>query len=124
MPKRILVVDDSFKVRRAIRTSLENHDGFEVCGEAVDGFGGIEQARELKPDLVLLDLVMPNMNGVEVASALKQMMPEVPIIMLTGHDDHVGKELASVVGANLVLAKHDGMKKVIDSMEHLLGPSF
>jgi DNA-binding NarL/FixJ family response regulator len=120
MPKRILVVDDNFKVRRAIRTSLENHLGFEVCGEAVGGFSAIENARELKPDLVLLDLLMPDMNGVDVASALKQMMPELPIIMLTGYDDQIGKELASVAGANIVLAKHDGMEKVIDSMEYLL----
>jgi DNA-binding NarL/FixJ family response regulator len=121
MPKRILIVDDNLKVRRAIRTSLENHFGFEVCGEAVDGLSAIEKTRELNPDLVLLDLVMPDINGVDVASALKEMMPELPIIMLTGYDDKVGKELASVAGANIVLAKHDGMEKVIDSVKYLLG---
>jgi len=123
MPKRILVVDDSAKVRKALRRSLEDHAGFQVCGEAVDGLEAIEKVYELRPDLVVLDLVMPDMNGVEVASALKGMMPDVPIILLTGYDDKVGKELASVVGANIVLAKTEGMKKLIDSVEHLLEPA-
>jgi len=123
MPKRILVVDDSAKVRKALRRSLEDHAGFQVCGEAVDGLEAIEKVYELRPDLVVLDLVMPDMNGVEVASALKGMMPDVPIILLTGYDDKVGKELASVVGANIVLAKTEGMKKLIDSVEHLLQPA-
>src|SRR5215467_10726458 len=123
MPKRILLVDDSAKVRKALRRSLEDHAGFEVCGEAVDGLEAIEKVGELHPDLVVLDLVMPDMNGVEVASALKGMMPDVPIILLTGYDDKVGKALASVVGANIVLAKTEGMKKLIDSVEHLLQPA-
>jgi len=123
MPKRILVVDDSAKVRKALRRSLEDHAGFQVCGEAVDGLEAIEKVYELRPDLVVLDLVMPDMNGVEVASALKGIMPGVPIILLTGYDDKVGKELASVVGANIVLAKTEGMKKLIDSVEHLLEPA-
>jgi two-component system chemotaxis response regulator CheY len=59
MLKRILVVDDSATFRDAIRSSLENQTGFEVCGEAVDGADAVEKARELKPDLILLDLVMP-----------------------------------------------------------------
>jgi chemotaxis response regulator CheB len=67
-------------VRRAIRDFLENQTGFEVCGEAVNGADAI---RELKPDLILLDLAMPEMNGAEAASVLKRMMPQVPIILLT-----------------------------------------
>src|SRR5215470_17616837 len=121
MPKkRILVVDDSSKVRKALRRSLEDQPGFEVCGEAIDGLDAIEKVRQLKPDLI--DLVMPDMNGVEVTSALKDMMPNVPIILLTAYDDKIGKELASVVGASVVLAKTEGMKKLIDSVEHLLEP--
>ena len=59
MLKRILVVDDSAKFRYAVRAFLENQTGFEACGEAVDGADAIEKAKELKPDLILLDLVMP-----------------------------------------------------------------
>jgi len=120
MRKRILIVDDSAKFRYAIRASLENQTGLEVCGEAVDGADAIEKAKELKPDLILLDLVMPGMNGVEITSILKAMMPEVPIILLTAHDDKVGKALAPVVGASVVLDKQDGMNKLLECAQGLL----
>jgi CheY-like chemotaxis protein len=69
-PRRILVIDDGDSVRDVIRIFLE-HAGFEVCGEAADGVEAIEQAKKLKPDLIVLDLAMPRMNGVEAASILK-----------------------------------------------------
>ena len=120
MLKRILVVDDSAKFRYAVRAFLENQTGFEVCGEAVDGDDAIEKAKELKPDLILLDLLMPGMNGVEITSVLKAMMPEVPIILLTAHDDKVGKALAPVAGASVVVEKQDGMNKLIEFAQGLL----
>jgi DNA-binding NarL/FixJ family response regulator len=120
MLKRILVVDDSATFRDAIRSSLENQTGFEVCGEAVDGADAVEKARELKPDLILLDLVMPGMNGVEITSLLKGMMPEVPIILLTAHDDNVGKALAPVAGASSILDKQARMSKLIECTQGLL----
>src|SRR6267378_7906120 len=66
---RILVIDDGDSVRDIIGIFLE-HAGFEVCGEAADGVEGIEQAKKLKPDLIVLDLAMPRMNGAEAASVL------------------------------------------------------
>src|ERR1700756_747487 len=80
--KRILVIDDGDSVRDVIGIFLE-HAGFEVCGEASDGVQAIEQAKKLKPDLIVLDLAMPRMNGAEAASILSQTMPEVPIVLLT-----------------------------------------
>jgi CheY-like chemotaxis protein len=123
MLKRILIVDDSAKFRYAIRASLENQTGLEVCGEAMDGPEALEKARELKPDLILLDLVMPGMSGVEITSKLKGILPEVPIILLTAYDDKVGKALASVVGASVVLDKEAGMSKLIECAQGLLEPS-
>jgi hypothetical protein len=79
---RILVIDDGDSVRNIIGVFLENA-GFEVCGEAADGVEGIEQAKKLKPDLIVLDLAMPRMNGVDAASVLNQTMPDVPIVLLT-----------------------------------------
>src|SRR5258708_17530383 len=79
---RVLVIDDGDSVRDIIGIFLEN-TGFEVCGEAADGVEGIEQAKKLKPDLIVLDLAMPRMNGVEAASVLNQTMPRVPIVLLT-----------------------------------------
>jgi DNA-binding NarL/FixJ family response regulator len=67
MLKRVLIVDDNLYVRYVIRTFLNDQDEIEICGEAVDGVEAIEKTRHLKPDLVLLDLSMPSLNGAEVA---------------------------------------------------------
>src|SRR5438270_3474924 len=80
--RRILVIDDGDSVRDVIRIFLE-HAGFEVCGEAGDGVQAIELAKQLRPDLIVLDLAMPRMNGAEAASVLNQTVPEIPIILLT-----------------------------------------
>src|SRR5258705_10381709 len=80
--KRILVIDDGDSVRDVIRIFLE-HAGFEVCGEAADGVEAIEQAKKLKPDLIVLDLAMPRMNGAEAAWILTQIMPKPRFVRLT-----------------------------------------
>jgi DNA-binding NarL/FixJ family response regulator len=82
MKKCILIADDSQTIRTVLRTFLESREGFEVCGEAVDGVDAIEKAKELRPNLIILDLAMPRMNGAAAASVLKRMMPKVPIILL------------------------------------------
>jgi CheY-like chemotaxis protein len=74
--------DDDDIVRTIIRFFLETK-GFEICSEATDGVDAIEKAEQLKPDLIVLDVAMPRMNGVEAASVLKGMMPDVPIIWFT-----------------------------------------
>ena len=78
----VLIVDDYAAIRRAIRVGLERHSEFSVCGEAVDGLDAIEKATKLKPDFILLDLSMPRMNGMEAASILKRLMPNVLIVAL------------------------------------------
>jgi two-component system, chemotaxis family, chemotaxis protein CheY len=120
MPKRILIIDDSDTVRRVIRFFLESRAGLEVCGEAGDGVDGIEKARELKPDLVVLDLAMPRMNGAEAASVLKGLMPNVPIILFTMHSEALGKSVMSAVSANAVLSKPDGLGKLVECIQGLL----
>jgi len=71
-PKRVLLVDDSPHFLPVLRAALETH-GYVVCGEAADGVAAIEQARVLKPDLVVLDLAMPRLNGMETAAVLKKL---------------------------------------------------
>ena len=68
MPKCILIVDDHEYIRKIVRACLEGQSGFEICGEAVDGYDTVEKAKELKPDLIILELSMPRMNGIEAAS--------------------------------------------------------
>ena len=121
MPKCILVVDDSATVRTIIRGFLESQSSFEVCGEAIDGLDAIEKAKELKPDLIILDFAMPRMSGAEAASVLKSMMPDVPIILFTIYEDVMVKSRASAFGVDLVLSKPDGMVKMVEQVQHLLG---
>jgi DNA-binding NarL/FixJ family response regulator len=120
MSKHILIVDDSDTCRKITRLFLESQLGLEVCGEAVDGVDAIEKARALKPDLVVLDLAMPRINGVEVASVLRAMMPRVPIVLFTMYDDTVGRALALCAGANIVVSKPDGGWKLIECVRSLL----
>jgi len=120
MPKSILIVDDSATVRTVIRAFLEGQTNFAVCGEAADGVDAIEKAKALKPDLIVLDLAMPGMNGVEAAAILKAMMPNVPIVLFTMYSEVLGQSLTSAVGVNLVLSKPDGMGKLVESVQSLL----
>ncbi len=77
-PKRILIVDDHAALRMALRHLIDSVLEFEVCGEAENGREGIERAGELQPDLIILDLSMPVMNGFEAARELKALLPSVP----------------------------------------------
>ena len=117
--RRILVIDDGDSVRNIIRIFLER-DGFEVCGEAADGVEAIEQAKKLKPDLIVLDLAMPRMNGAEAASILSSTMPEVPIVLLTLYMNVLGPSLASAIGVKAVIDKTDGMDKLVACVHSLL----
>lgn len=117
--RRILVVDDSDPVRDVIRTFLEN-TGFQVCGDAADGAEAIAKAKELKPNLIVLDLSMPGMSGVETAAELGRLMPEVPIVVLTMYGDVLGQSMAAGMGVKAVVAKADGMIKLIECVKRLL----
>jgi CheY-like chemotaxis protein len=119
MHKRVLIVDDSSSVRDVIRTFLRDHEDIEICGEAVDGLEALEKAQRLKPDLVLLDLVMPEINGAEVASILKNKMPNIRIILFTMYSERMGKFLSSAIGVDAVLSKPDGMTNIVESINSL-----
>src|ERR1700724_3894763 len=121
MPKRILIADDNVGVRSLIRTYLEMQTEFDVCGEAADGVEAIEKIKELNPDLVLLDLAMPRMNGAEVAAIIKGSMPHLPIILFSVHGEKIGQALASAGGRDAVLSKPDGIANLVESVRNLLG---
>jgi len=119
---RILIIDDGDSVRDVIRIFLE-HAGFEVCGEGADGVQAIEQAKQLKPDLIVLDLAMPRMNGAEAASVLNQTLPNTPIVLLTLYQNVLGTALASAVGVKAIIDKTEGMDKLVMCVRSLLnGP--
>jgi len=119
MRKRVLIADDNSSVRDVIRMFLCAHQEIEICGEAVDGLDTVEKAQRLKPDLLLLDLVMPEINGAMVASILKHKMPNLRIILFTMYSENVSKALSSAIGVDAVLSKPDGMSHVVESINSL-----
>jgi DNA-binding NarL/FixJ family response regulator len=116
MLKRVLIADDNVYVRCVIRTFLQDQAEIKVCGEAVDGVETIAKTRHLKPDVVLLDLSMPNLNGAEVASILKNTAPDVRIIMFTMYSSKLTPSLESALGVDAVLSKPDAMGQLVESI--------
>jgi DNA-binding NarL/FixJ family response regulator len=117
--KRILIVDDSPIIRRTIRTLLEQQPQWSVCGEAGNGRDGIDQALLLHPDLVVIDLVMPVMNGIETSRALKKLLPSTPLVMFTTFTDPFLTKDALTAGVKAVVAKSEGAIALISSIQTL-----
>ena len=116
MMKRVLIVDDNIYVRDLLHTFLKDASEIEICGEAIDGAEAIEKAKQLKADVVLLDLSMPNMNGVETASILKKTMPDVCVIMFTMYSENIPQSAISSMGVDVVLSKTDGIGHLVESI--------
>jgi DNA-binding NarL/FixJ family response regulator len=119
VPKRILVVDDNAPIRDLVRRFIEARPGFEVCGEAADGMEGIEKGRELKPDLIVLDFLMPRKNGLQAAVTLQQVLPNTPIILFTFYKDAVPRDLAHAAGVASILSKTDEFARLADEVQRL-----
>lgn len=122
MGKRILIADDGPEVRQVVRAVFEARTDYEICGEASNGAEAVAKAMELKPDLILLDVAMPMLNGVEVASLLAGSMPDLPIVLYTMYNELLGLSLASAVGAKAVISKADGISKLLECVRSLLEP--
>ena len=116
---RILIADDHEVARRGIRSLLESHPGWEVCAEAKDGRDAVELATSTKPDLVLLDIGMPNLNGLEAARQILATSPNAAILILTMHDsDNVIREVLRA-GARGFLLKSDAGRDLVAAVEAL-----
>lgn len=120
MPKRILIVDDLEQIRKLIRAYLEEESEFHVCGEAIDGFDAIDKAPSLEPDLIILDVSMPRMSGIDAAPKLKKLLPQTPIILFTFHESLMRGFDAREVGVDAVVAKDRGMSLLKESVKALL----
>jgi DNA-binding NarL/FixJ family response regulator len=114
-------VDDSDFERAIIRSAVEGLTNFSVCGEASNGVEGISKAIELRPDLVVMDLAMPLMNGLEAATVLKNAIPGVPIVLLTLYADQIHGPRSSTFGVTVVLSKFDGLAPLLRCLQRLLG---
>src|SRR5580700_5604505 len=106
MAHTILIVDDSPEVCGIVRTFLQRDATFAICGEAANGLEAIKKAEELRPDLILLDLKMPGINGIEAATVLKRVLPKTQIVLFSAYTDALGgTALATASGVDLVVQK-------------------
>jgi len=114
---RILIADDHEVARRGVRALLESHAGWEVCAEAADGRDAVELALTNRPDVVLLDIGMPNLNGLEAARQISAALPDAGILILTMHDtDNMVREVLRA-GARGFLLKSDAGRDLIAAVE-------
>ena len=119
MKLRILLADDHEIVRRGLRALLEKHEGWEVCGEANDGREAVEKALQLNPDVVIVDIGMPNLNGLDTTRQLLQHDPHFKVIVLTITDsDQVIRE-ALDAGARGFVLKSDAARDLVSAVEAL-----
>ncbi|HEX6821053.1 MAG TPA: response regulator transcription factor [Candidatus Sulfotelmatobacter sp.] len=103
--KRILIVDDNAVVRSLVRKLFESQSDFEISGEAENGRDAIDKAEKLKPDLIILDLIMPVMTGLDAAPLLKQLLPDALIILFTQQEGSEVERLAQAAGIDAVVSK-------------------
>jgi DNA-binding NarL/FixJ family response regulator len=115
MARSILIVDDSRTIRQVLCERFNRENDFDVCGEAENGQETIERAKHLHPDLIVTDLSMPIMSGLEEARVLKQLMPTVPVIIYTAHSDRFIEKEAHAAGAYAVVAKSDPVTTLIEA---------
>jgi DNA-binding NarL/FixJ family response regulator len=119
MSLRILVVDDHAVVRRGVRSLLESHEGWMVCGEATTGRDAVEQSRHLRPDVIVMDLSLPELNGLDAIRQILKDRPGTEVLVLTMHHS---EELASEVlqtGARGYVMKSDADENLIRAVDSL-----
>jgi DNA-binding NarL/FixJ family response regulator len=116
-PVKILIADDSEVLRNSLRSFLESHPGWTVCGEAVDGRDAVEKAAALQPDVILLDISMPNLDGFEAARRIHQSRPDAQIIFVTQHDSHEMAVRAAQAGARCYISKSHIIRELVPAVE-------
>jgi DNA-binding NarL/FixJ family response regulator len=119
MPLRILVADDHQVVRTGLRTLLESHRGWQVCAEASDGRDAVDQVAKLKPDVAILDIAMPLLNGVEATRQIHKLVPDTKILILTMHDSELLVQEVIEAGARGYILKDDADHNLLAAVEAL-----
>jgi two-component system chemotaxis response regulator CheY len=119
MPKRILVVDDNASIRGLVREFIEARRGSEICGEATDGAEGIQKGRELKPDLIVIDFMIPRISGLQAVLILHEIVPKTPIILFTFHKEALPMDLAQAAGVSSIISKTDQLASLADEVQRL-----
>jgi DNA-binding NarL/FixJ family response regulator len=120
MPAKILIVDDHDVVRYGVRSVLATRPDWEVCGEAASGPQALEAVATLKPDLIILDITMPGMSGLEAASQIARLAPATRILMFTMHESQRMESDVREAGAHGCVQKSQAARDLILAVERLL----
>ena len=120
MVKSVLIAEDHALTRHALCSLFDSQEDFEVCGDAENGQEAIEMAEVLRPDLIVLDLSMPVMNGIEAAGALRQLMPETPIIVFSEYSDVFSEREAGSEGISALVSKTEPVSVLLDKARTVL----
>lgn len=114
---RILIADDKALVRSGLRILLERHGGWVICGEAADGMEALEKAVDLKPDVILLDISMPKLDGLAAMPLLREKMPHTAIVVLTMHQSLEMARIAANAGAIAFITKSLLVNELVPTLE-------
>ena len=119
-PMKVLIVDDHALFRQGVRNAIEPEEDIDIVGEAEDGMEALTKARELRPDLIFMDINMPHCDGLEAVSAIKRELPSVRIIMLTVHDEDENLFEAIKRGAEGFLSKNARANALLNSLRGVM----
>lgn len=122
MTKSVLIADDQEVIRHMLCLMFASQDDFEVCGEAEDGQEAIEMAQILRPDLIMLDLSMPVMNGIEAACELKRLMPMTPIIVFSEYSEVFSEREARNTGVAALVSKSENLSVLVEKARSVVHP--
>lgn len=115
----VLIVDDQPAVRSAVRDWLAYDTDLDIVGQAGDGTAALALAQELQPDIVLIDIKMPNLDGIATATALRQVAPQAQVIILTIYDDLASRAMAQAAGVAAFVAKHDSVDALLAAIREV-----
>jgi DNA-binding NarL/FixJ family response regulator len=120
MPARILIVDDHEVVRQGIRTILRSRPQWEVCGEAINGRDAIDKAKSLQPDVIIMDITMPEMSGIEATRELTKQKVASAVLIFTMHESRNLAETVREAGARGFVLKSHAARDLLDALERLM----
>jgi len=120
MSGQILIVDDNEAVRNSLRPLLSSRPEWKICGEAVDGLDAVDKAKALRPDVVLMDISMPRMNGLEATRVLRKELPEAKVVIVSQNDPAVLSRQAQKIGAAGWVAKNSLASDLIPAIQETI----